>query len=261
MSVKDLIVMPIKKPQADVAIKKYHYSGKVCPNSQLNYGVFKNRILVGAIQYGPSTDKKRMAQSLCCGSNELIELNRVAISDVCGKNTESRCIGYTLRDINKRYPHIKAVVSFADACQCGDGQIYRALGFKLHSIKTNKSLLRVPESAKEYLSKYIKNIGDVVSTKTLNDHVVEGGALLSSKSKALGLTALVGYQMKYIFILKDGFLSQHKFIEYKDIPEYVKMYKGKKYATVAQEERTTSGCEMACQTDPVAPFKKNGVAI
>jgi len=42
--------------------------------------------------------------------------------------------------IRKNYPHIEWIVSFADACQCGDGTIYRAAGFLLTSIKINRDL-------------------------------------------------------------------------------------------------------------------------
>jgi hypothetical protein len=43
-----------------------------------------------------------------------------------------------MRMIQKHYPHVEWVISFADGCQCGDGTIYRAAGFVLTGIKVEQ---------------------------------------------------------------------------------------------------------------------------
>ena len=68
-------------------------------------------------------------------------MNRLAFTDMLPRNSESRALGIALRMIRKHYPHIEWIVSFADACQCGDGTIYRAAGFILTAIKINKDLI------------------------------------------------------------------------------------------------------------------------
>ena len=135
----------IPKKIADEFVKRHHYSGKVVQNSQLHFGAFLDGKLHGVLQYGPSLDKRKLS-TLVAGTkwNEFIELNRMAFDDYLPRNSESYCIGKTLRLIKKNAPQIKWVVSFADGSQCGDGTIYRASNFVLTGIRKNKSILRFP---------------------------------------------------------------------------------------------------------------------
>jgi hypothetical protein len=144
-SAKDLVVKPISSSDANRMVKAFHYSGKVVNNSQLHLGVFLNGRCGGAMQFGPSLDKRKI-QGLVSGTlwNEFIELNRMAFADWLPRNSESRCIGYAMRWIRKTYPHIKWVISFADGTQCGDGTIYRASGFVLTGIKENNQIWVAP---------------------------------------------------------------------------------------------------------------------
>ena len=152
-----------------------------------------------------------MGKNLGIGMNESLELNRLAISDELGKNAESRVLGICLRIIKKQYKFIRCIISFADACQCGDGTIYRASNFKLHSFKENNSLLRTPT-------------GEVVADKTFNNDIKNRykGFIKSDCDK------LIGYQMKYIYYFDKELEKKHKHIDFKDIPDEVKMYKGMK---------------------------------
>jgi hypothetical protein len=144
---KNLIVKPIASTDARRIIKTLHYSGKVVNNSQVHLGVFSGDKCGGAMQFGPSLDKRKL-QGLVDGTgwNEFIELNRLAFADWLPRNSESRCIGYAMRWLHKTYPWLKWVVSFADATQCGDGAIYRASGFVLTSIKVNNQIWSAPET-------------------------------------------------------------------------------------------------------------------
>ena len=95
---KDIFIKPIKARVANDVIKKIHYSGKVVPNSQIHFGVFLDGKLEGAMQFGPSINKKgTMNLVKGTGFNEFIELNRMAFSDVLPKYSESRAIGITMR--------------------------------------------------------------------------------------------------------------------------------------------------------------------
>lgn len=144
-SAKDLIVKPICASDANRIVKSLHYSGKVVQNSQLHLGVFLNGRCGGAMQFGPSLDKRKI-QPLVSGTlwNEFLELNRMAFADWLPRNSESRCIAYAMRWIRTTYPHIKWIVSFADGTQCGDGTIYRASGFVLTGIKENDQIWQAP---------------------------------------------------------------------------------------------------------------------
>jgi hypothetical protein len=142
---KDLIVKPISAKDANRIIRALHYSGKVVNNSQVHLGVFLDGKCGGAMQFGPSLDKRKL-QGLVEGTkwNEFIELNRLAFADWLPRNSESRAIACAMRFLRKQYPWLKWVVSFADGCQCGDGTIYRASGFVLTGIKTNNQIWEAP---------------------------------------------------------------------------------------------------------------------
>lgn len=146
---KDLRVAPIAAKDAAALVRRVHYSGKVVNNSQLHFGVFLGGRLEGAMQFGPSLDKRKV-QGLVEGTgwNGFIELNRMAFSDRLPRNSESRALGVAMRLIRKHYPHIEWVISFADGAQCGDGTIYRAAGFVLTGIRKNTSIWRAPNGEK-----------------------------------------------------------------------------------------------------------------
>lgn len=129
---KDIVLRPITAQEANALVRRVHYSHKVVNNSQVHIGVYYAGRLEGAMQFGPSLDKRKI-QGLVQGTlwNEFIELNRLAFSDVLPRNSESRALGIAMRILRKHAPQLKWVVSFADATQCGDGTIYRAAGFVL----------------------------------------------------------------------------------------------------------------------------------
>tara|TARA_R110000764_G_C10983664_1_gene380557 strand:- start:343 stop:1110 length:768 start_codon:yes stop_codon:yes gene_type:complete len=190
-SAKDIIIKPISMVAARAIVKKIHYSGKVT-NSQLHFGIFLNGKLEGALQFGPSIDKRKTA-GLVKGSlwSEFIELNRMALSDALPKNSESRSLSICIKLIKKHYPQIKWIISFSDGTQCGDGTIYRASGFYLTSIKKNTQMLRMPN-------------GDVVAKKSLDSHIVNGkfGAVAAREA---GAKPLEGFQLRYVYFIDKSY--------------------------------------------------------
>ncbi len=132
----EIVLKVIPSKVANPFIKKHHYSGKIVQNSKLHFGAFLDGKLHGVLSYGPSTDKRRLIGLVDgTGWDNFIELNRMAFDDYLPRNSESYCIGKTLRMIKKNAPQIKWVISFADGTQCGDGTIYRASNFILTGIK------------------------------------------------------------------------------------------------------------------------------
>jgi len=221
---KDILLRPISRADADALIKRVHYSGKVVNNSQIHIGVFYQGKLEGAMQFGPSLDKRKI-QPLVAGTlwNEFIELNRMAFSDALPRNSESRALGVAMRILRKHTPHLKWVISFADAAQCGDGTIYRAAGFVLTGIRKNNSLwelvgeadageyrvsLTDPSSARQKsaaLSRVtatkgrhvIADLSDQTSPTGQRSH---GGASMKLY-KEMGYTPIPGFQLRYLYFL------------------------------------------------------------
>lgn len=157
------------------------------------------------MQFGPSLVKKAMKNTVPgTKMNEFLELNRMAFGENLPKNSESRALGVAHRLIKKAYPHIKWIVSFADACQCGDGAIYRASGYKLIKITKNSTMRINPSTGRpmQQMQAYHKN------------KIYE-----FSKWKKLD-----GYMLKYIYLLDKNISI--KCIPFSKIPEDIKMYKG-----------------------------------
>ena len=140
-SAKDSIVKPIKSSAANDVVRRVHYSGKVVNNSSLHFGVFLNGKLEGAMSFGSPMIKKNILTLVSSTAwTGMLELNRMAFSEVLPRNSESRAMSVAFRLIRKHYPHIEWVLSFADGTQSGDGAIYRASGFVLTAIKKNSEL-------------------------------------------------------------------------------------------------------------------------
>lgn len=225
---KDIQIKLITQEIAAKVVKLFHYSGKVTQNSQIHFGVFLNGTIQGALQFGPSIDKRRMSKNLGIRFNDFLELNRMALSDACPKNSESRALGICLRMLKKQYPHLRLILSFADACQCGDGTIYRASGFKLHSFKKNDSLLVNEKNEQKFSHRGGKKKREVVAKKSLDDHLGSDGKYLSSHALKNGFKPLEGYQMKYLYFFDKELEKKFKFVDFADIPDSVRMYKGEK---------------------------------
>ena len=214
---KEVIIKVIPSKIANDFIKKHHYSGKVVPNSTLHFGAFLDGKLHGVMSYGPSINKKgTMNLVKGTGWNEFIELNRMAFDDYLPRNSESRCIAYSLKLIKKNAPQIKWVISFADGTQCGDGTIYRASNFVLTDIRKNEALKVNPET------------GEKMHTITAYHH----------KNKDFkNWDALEGYQLRYLYFIDKSMQANLTvpIIPFDKIDEmHAGMYKGQK---VTRSER------------------------
>jgi hypothetical protein len=166
MSAKDIILKPITSKEANDLVKKIHYSKKVAPNSQIHIGVFLNGKLEGALQFGPSMDKRK-TQSLVKNTpwNGFVELNRMAFSEALPKNSESRAISIALKMLKKHAPHLEWVISFADGTQCGDGTIYRASGFYLTQINRYQTIWRLPDGEYAADINFTSGVSSTLQTK------------------------------------------------------------------------------------------------
>ena len=60
MGAKDIILRPIDRDTANELVRRVHYSGKIVNNSQIHIGVFYGGKLEGAMQFGPSLDKRKL---------------------------------------------------------------------------------------------------------------------------------------------------------------------------------------------------------
>ena len=220
IKVKDLVVRPITAKTAISFIKKWHYSGGVMMSSWLHLGVFHGEKLGGVMSFGTPINKKGSIKMVRDTKWQgMIELSRMAFADWLPRNSESRSLAVAMRLIKKNYPAIEWVLSFSDACQCGDGTIYRASGFYLIRIKKNNS---------QYM---VDGIG-VMAKKTMTD----ASYLASNKPQLKDLIAegkarpMEGFQLTYLMPLNDTVLDRLVTppIPYSSIADAgAGMYKGK----------------------------------
>lgn len=199
---KEIIVKVIPSRIAKEFVKRHHYSGKVVNNSQLHFGAFLDGVLHGVLQYGPSMDKSKI-QPLVEGTgwNEFLGLNRMAFDDYLPRNSESYCIGKTLRLIKKHAPQIKWVVSFADGAQCGDGTIYRASNFILTGIKPNKAIYLFPSGDRIASMTVTADWDSPIMRKQAIFLGIKPGYRPISEWQKLGAKAIPGFQLRYIYFI------------------------------------------------------------
>ncbi len=233
-SAKDIVLKPITAQEANELVRRVHYSGKVVQNSQLHIGVFYNGKLEGAMQYGPSLDKRKI-QGLVkdTGWHEFIELNRMAFSDVLPRNSESRALAIGMKLLRKYAPQVKWVVTFADGTQCGDGTIYRAAGFVLTGIKENDQIWEAPEGARFSRTSLTDNRSHTEQAKAqrlCRGYATNGASSMKAYIEA-GFKPLIGFQLRYIYFIDPAYRDKLTVPElpYSEIERRgAGMYKGQK---------------------------------
>ena len=200
----DITMKVIPGKVAAPFMRAHHYSGTIVNNSILHFGVFLDGRLHGVMSYGPSLDKSKLIGLVeGTGWNEFLELNRMAFDSVLQRNSESRAISLSLKLIKKHAPQVKWVVSFADACSCGDGTIYRASNFILTGIKENLNLCVLPDGTRTHKMTLASNPTSPrkeLGGRTFFD-VTGGRYNFMDYVKAAGATILPGFQLRYLYFI------------------------------------------------------------
>jgi hypothetical protein len=253
---KEIIVRVIPSKIAVPFVKKVHYSGTVSNTSSLHLGCFLDNRLHGVMSFGSPMDKSKVI-NLVRGSgwNQMLELNRMAFDDYLPKNSESRCFAIAIRLIKKNAPHIKWILSFSDAVQCGDGAIYRASGFILTAIKKSTQIIETPRG--ERITRMtLTNVGDKKRERVLKEIGVEDTGASSIKIfLENGCKNVIGFQLRYIFLIDKSCQITVPAIPFSMIEKSgAGMYLGeKKQAGVAQMEvRQAIQSEEGVRGDPPA---------
>lgn len=143
----------INKSVAKDIIVKNHYTHKwsLC---QVAYGIFyktddenehfsgTDDRLIGCVIYGQPVGRSAAASlSDLLSIDEVFELTRLYIKDGYGKNIESYSIAQSFKLLNRDFPRIRAIISYADGEQGHTGVIYQATGFLYQG---NSSLALMP---------------------------------------------------------------------------------------------------------------------
>lgn len=136
-----ITVKSINKNIAKNLIEKNHYTHKwsLCT---IAYGIFikintnnsfidiNDERLIGAIIYGNPVGRNASTSiSPLLLNNNVFELTRLWIEDGHGKNIESYCISQSIKLLNKQFPDVKCILTYADSEAGHSGTIYQACGF------------------------------------------------------------------------------------------------------------------------------------
>ena len=234
---KEIVVKVIPAKVANEFVKKHHYSGKVFNASSIHFGCFLDGKLHGALSYGSSIRKDLLVNLVEDTKwNEFIELNRMAFDDYLPKNSESRCISISIKLIKKNAPHIKWIISFADGCQCGDGTIYRASGFKLTGIKENSEIYEIEGEKFHTMSLYDGR--PTIKQREFRERTGLKTGSVKTLVKAMGGSALKGYQFRYIYLIDKTCKITVPILPFSKIDELgAGMYKGEKVSLQDRQAR------------------------
>jgi adenine modification enzyme len=134
---KNYYIKEIAAKQARDIVKRYHYSKKVVVNSKIHLGVFSfDDVLVGCQQLGPPMNGIKTSKKLS-NFNNMMELNRMVMTDEEPRNAESQAISLCFKYLKKN-TNLDYILSFSDGKQGNVGYIYQAtnwlyIGYRVSS--------------------------------------------------------------------------------------------------------------------------------
>ena len=79
--------------------------------------------MVGALMLGHPTARNEEQVST-------LELTRPVLTDVCGRNSESRVLGIMARLGRRRFPEVRRLIAYSDPAHGHVGTIYAAAGWR-----------------------------------------------------------------------------------------------------------------------------------
>jgi len=121
----------------DVVVKN-HYAHRAVPSSW-SFGCFNVGELMGVISFGKPASP-HLCRGICGEENagRVYELNRLWLDGKCPKNSESRFISWSIRELSKIRPHL-ILVSYADTGANHNGAIYAATNWIYTGLSDKRS--------------------------------------------------------------------------------------------------------------------------
>jgi hypothetical protein len=134
----DLVIDIIDIELAKKMIVENHYSKKWnTAFGIINIGIFKDDKLLGCAVFGNLMNPQSYKSIAEIEKNQILELNRLWISDELGKNAETILISKSFSIIKRKMPHVKLIQSFADG-RLGVGTIYKAASFNYYGYNLSR---------------------------------------------------------------------------------------------------------------------------
>lgn len=180
---KNIKIIRSKKEIVDKIIVKHHYSKKPCKNSFLNFLVYYNNKVEGALQLGYGIRPKKKG---IYNPEQVREFDRMWLSDIMPKFSETITISLLHKYLKKTLPNIKYLISYCDTSVGNTGTIYKAANYKLiNKIKADF---------------YVLKTGERIHPVTMwHRHKTRAWKFLQNEYK--GIKKADGYQLKFIYKL------------------------------------------------------------
>lgn len=124
--VRDMIVTPVTPGDVQEFARRYHYTN-TGGNMTWRWGLWHGPVLHGVVAYNLPT--RRTCESVFGkehGHDKVWHMGRLILSDNSPRNSESRLIGGSLQAIQRQYPDVWAVVTFAATDVGHIGTVYQA---------------------------------------------------------------------------------------------------------------------------------------
>lgn len=127
-NVRELTVKVIPSDIAKKYTLRYHYM-KTCPNPLVAFGVFYKGKLSGCITFGrtPTSIVKIKKFISKINESDILEMQRMNILDICGKNSESYVLGQIMKLLKSK--GIKVVITHSGGCKQDCGIVYQSSGW------------------------------------------------------------------------------------------------------------------------------------
>ena len=150
--VKEMRVIPIPVKEARKYIATFHYSATMPDSTRFVFAGYLGSRLCGVICYGMGCGKNQYTALFPDIENgHYIELTRLWCPDDMPKNTESRLISQSLKQLP---PEIEIVISFSDESKQHSGTIYQATNWHYVGVNNGGKML-----AKDGIEKHPRLLG------------------------------------------------------------------------------------------------------
>ena len=182
---KNISIIKCEKGDADVIIKKYHYSKKAIKNSCLSLLVVYHDKISGALQLGYGIRPKKKGKF---SPDEILEFDRMWLSDEMPKFSETITLSLLHHFLRECYPNINYLISYADTSVGNTGTIYKAANYvQIGKIKADF---------------YILSNGERVHPVSMwHRHKTRVWSFLQKEYPEIKKAN--GYQLKFLFTLKN----------------------------------------------------------
>lgn len=149
VNTEQLTVRPIGLTTAETFVSKHHYSHKPSSATRHCFGLYQQTAgslffegeteeLVGVMTYGQPVGNLAVRSIGGVTNDEVLELTRLVLYDVVGKNAESYFIGQSFKWLKQLDPNVKILISYADPEVGHGGTIYRATNWLYQGRGQNK---------------------------------------------------------------------------------------------------------------------------